>query len=295
MNQNRRIKVLLIGETGLLGSSFERYFRLISFKDYRTISRSGNDISLDLTKTNELIKILDSFKPLYIINCAADLSVNNSQPTLMSWSINTKLLETLTNFCKSNKSKLLHFSTDQYYTIGEDKLHKEDEKVSLMNTYAVQKYSAEKIALLDTNSLVVRTSFVGFDDKQKNNLLYWILNEFKSSLKTNIYCDAWTTSLYVDDLVVLSCRLVFGKNATGLYNLGTQTAYTKADLFQRLAKSLKVNDAQYILTRLADLNPKRPRSLGLDSSKASKILKCKMPTFDQTIEKIVENMKGRLL
>ena len=295
MSQNRRIKVLLIGETGLLGSSFERYFRLINFTDYRTISRSGNDILLDLTKTNELIKILDFFKPLYIINCAADLSVNNSQPTLMSWSINTKLIETLTNFCKSNKSKLLHFSTDQYYTIGEGKLHKEDEIVSLMNAYAVQKYSAEKIALLDTNSLIVRTSFVGFDDKRKGNLLNWILNELKSSRKTNIYYDAWTTSLYVDDLVMLSCRMLFRKNATGLYNLGTETAYTKADLFQCLAKSLNFNDSKYILTRLADIDPVRPRSLGLDSSKASKLLKCKMPTFDQTIQKIVNNMKGRLL
>lgn len=295
MNQNRRIKVLLIGETGLLGSSFERYFRLINFNDYRTISRSGDDILLDLTKTNELIKILDFFKPLYIINCAADLSVNNSQPTLMSWSINTKLIETLTNFCKSNKSKLLHFSTDQYYTIGEDKLHKEDEIVSLMNTYAVQKYSAEKIALLDTSSLIVRTSFVGFDDKRKRNLLNWILNELKSSLKTNIYYDAWTTSLYVDDLVVLSCRMLFRKNATGLYNLGTESAYTKADLFQCLAKSLNFNDSKYILTRLADIDPVRPRSLGLDSSKASKLLKCKMPTFEQTLQKIVNNMKGRLL
>ena len=285
--------VLILGETGLLGSAFVRFFKSNCFSLYRTVSRNSKDIKLDLTNAAALTQLLFSLKPKYIINCAADLSSNiTPSASLKSWSVNTELLNSIVSYCKANNAKLLHVSTDQYYVNGENKLHDEDEAVVLKNTYAVQKYLAERISLLDSNSLILRTSFVGFRKDSSRGLLAWLYQELYSDNITPIFSDAWTTSLHVDHLVEFACCLLFEKNASGIYNLGTQSAYTKAMLFLRISERAGISNPKYILTQSRDIDPEKPRSLGLECSRVQKILGRNLPSFEETVTKIITDIKG---
>lgn len=280
-------EVLLLGDTGLLGSHFLKFLQRRRDIQYRSISRNGPDINVDLTQTELVEKLLYKLRPKYIINCAADLSVNNGLSSLSSWQMNVKLVNDLIAFCTIMDSKLLHFSTDQYYPYGNGDLHCEEDKVFIRSDYALQKYCAERVALLSPTSLIVRTSFIG---RGHNNLLDWILAELRNSSLSQIYNDAWTSSMHVDDLVNLSSRLFFDCEAVGVYNLGLNTSYTKAELFIALAEKLNVIPSNYILAELAKIHPTKPRCLGLDCTKAEKALNCRMPNLDQTLSKIVEEV-----
>lgn len=286
--------ILLLGETGVLGSEFCKVLQGSSNLKLRTVSRNGSDIKLDLTHFDELKGLLSQLKPTHIINCAADLSSNQGAQSLSSWQLNVELINVLASYCSLSDCRLLHYSTDQYYPVGEHNLHTEVEKIHLNTLYALQKYCSEQVALLSPESLILRTSFLGLSRGPRQNLLDWFVEELQTKNATMIFTDVWTTSLFVNDLVKLSCKLFLDCEAVGLYNLGTEKPYTKADLFLALASHLNVSDPKFNLTSLHKINPVKPRSLGLNCSKARSLLKCDLPNLQQTVTKIVEDLGDQI-
>src|SRR3989338_815561 len=167
------MKTLLLGSTGLLGPSVAReaYRRSHVLLD---AARREASITLDIADNQALRSLLDEENPDLVINCAALVNVElcESDPTL-AWHVNARPLAFLAEWSRTTGGRLLHVSTDHYFTEGGAAPHAETAPISLVNEYARTKFAAEAFALTAPNALVLRTSIVGIRGWENPTLAEW--------------------------------------------------------------------------------------------------------------------------
>ena len=153
------IKVLLTGSRGQLGFSIEK----LKPKGIKLISFDKNQF--DLSKTNNIKKILEELKPDFIINCGAFTNVEmaeNKKEIVMN--INANSVKEIALYLKQNGGNLIQISTDYVFDGLNSSAYKVNDKVSPLNQYGLSKAKSEKFMqeiLGDTNQgIVIRTSWL---------------------------------------------------------------------------------------------------------------------------------------
>ena len=163
MHPEKRKRVLVVGDSGMAGQEFLRQLKSKRYK-INGISRTGSDIQLDVLKESKLL--LDYFKkirPDIVINCAAIVSLANcEQNPKVAKDVNSILPGRLAEYSGEIGAKFIQISTDHYYTGDKDKLHKEEDNITIINKYAETKFLGEINALSNENSLVIRTNITGY-------------------------------------------------------------------------------------------------------------------------------------
>lgn len=285
---------IVIGSTGMAGQAFTTQL-LEQGINFLTVSRAQSDHDLDLSDVQSVLALLRQIRPKWIINCAAVTSFTliDSDPK-SSWAVNAELPYILSMYCdESADCRLLHMSTDHFFSGSGPTLHSESDKVLLQNCYARQKFAAEQFVLLSPKSLVLRTSILGFRGTRGATLLEWIFSNIVAKEAVDLFTDAWTTSIFVMDFVRLATDMFFEKGASGLYNLAGSEAYSKADLYVRIAERLNGDISRCNMCSLENVDPKRARSLALDSSRAAAKLSVSLPTFEETVTSSVAEFRRR--
>ena len=156
-------KAVVLGGTGMLGMEIVRRLKDSDW-DVKTIARSNADINIDVSKEDsQLEKILTIQKPSLVINCAAMVSLAECehQPK-KAMRVNGLIVNEIIKGCNLTQAKLVHISTDHWYTGDGNKLHRENEEIKLVNQYSRSKYIGEINALQNSRSLVIRTNITGF-------------------------------------------------------------------------------------------------------------------------------------
>ena len=148
-------------------SSFEH---LISFKpDYPEPPHTEEQHEEMSTYQSKLKELFSSNEA--VINCIAETDFNKCnhyngiEANVAIPSKISKLISESSIFC-------VHISTDAFYE-SESNNSNENSKIRLNNHYAQQKFDAE-LALADTNSLLLRTSFVGKNHRNAGMINYLI-------------------------------------------------------------------------------------------------------------------------
>ena len=180
---------------------------------------------------------------------------------------------------------LTHISTDHFYDYGADYAHDEDDKVVILNEYARQKYASEKIALQDKNSLVVRTSIIGYKYSKKLTFIEWILSTIKKKKEITGFKDAYTSSIDVDsfvDILLLSLE----KEIIGTYNIGSSEVYSKYDLIEKIINTLNLPNIKLEASSVSELETPRASCCGLNVKKIEEVLDIKMPSLTNIIKKL---------
>lgn len=286
--------VLLLGATGLAGTAvknnlIERGVTLVG------VARANSDIKCDLSDETQLIRLLHAKKYHAIINAAAQIDINRCEThPLESWKINAKLVSILTNYCLERNIPLLQISTDHYYTTGDGYPHKEQDPVILNNEYSRHKYAAEAYALASKNSLVIRTSILGFRPNRMDGLIPWAMSMLFQQKAIELFNDAWTSSIDVETFAEVALTLFMDLKYTGLINVGSRTVYTKERLIRSLADKLEL-DHSFCTTTSVKKKLNRSNCLGLDVTKVEKLLKRKMPTLAEVCDNLVHNLDCKQL
>lgn len=238
MKSVNKQKYLIIGATGLLGFSLSLYFSNHSSVDlFGTFRKNKNQLKkmthikvLDLTKKENLEKIIKRINPDFLINC---LSLENYRESslfqlISLYSIVPKILNELSykyNF------KIINISSDIVYGSKINFLSNEKSSLDLENNYALSKYLGE---ISSDNVLNIRTSIFGHSLHFNKGILDWFLLQKECNLYEN-YFFSGISSYELSKIIFKICSENF---IPGVYNIGSK----KISKFHLLKKVMSIYD-----------------------------------------------------
>jgi dTDP-4-dehydrorhamnose reductase len=152
------IKVLVTGSNGQLGSEIKKISG--SFPE---IEFSFTDVDeLDITNPWKVADYLTSFKPQYLINCAAYTAVDKAETDLSAATlINATAVGILAEQSAEIDCRIIHVSTDYVFNGKGPRPYKEDDRVDPQSVYGRTKREGEKLCQkMNANSLIIRTSWL---------------------------------------------------------------------------------------------------------------------------------------
>lgn len=278
--------ILITGANGQLGYDFQRLFDELK-EEYIATDRDELDIT-DIEKVREFVK--DKNIAL-IINCAAYNNVDKAEdePELCK-KLNTYAPKDLAIVAKEIGAEYITYSTDFVFD-GEKKApYTEEDIPNPLSIYGKSKYKGEKeVFKVKPNSFVVRTSWVfGIAN---NNFNKQVINWSKSKDELSIVDDQISSPTYSKDLAYYSWELIKTKKY-GLYHLSNDGEASKYDqgkyVLGKIGWQGKLNRVK---TKDFNLKAKRAEYTKLDSSKLEKAIGKKIPSWENGIDRFLEEME----
>ena len=242
-----RISILILGASGMLGSSL---FRALSANPRLEVFGSLRDCNfiqyfdqalhhslisgIDMKNETDLLNLLQSIKPNFLINCVGIIKQQpNAKDHLENISINSLLPHLLALFCKETNTKLIHFSTDCVFS-GTSGYYREHDFADANDLYGRTKFLGEVIA---PNCITLRTSIIGHELNSNKSLIDWFLsqsNEVKGFTKA-IFSGMPT----IEISRIVSEFIIPNTDLCGLYHLSSEPI-NKYELLKLVAKTYGV-------------------------------------------------------
>ena len=183
--------ILIIGDTGMLGSELTNFLKLKQVKVFGC-SRNSTTKTLDILDFNKTIDYLDYVNPDILINCAAEINLDLCESNLnYALKINSLVVQNMAFWCKKKNKKLVQISTDQFF---KKKKNKETDFVYFYNNYGLSKYLGECFAKEAPKSLILRTSIIGPGTK-KSSFVDWVIDSIKNKRNMTLFDDYYNSSI----------------------------------------------------------------------------------------------------
>ena len=278
--------ILITGAKGQLGYDFQRLFDEIGEK-YIATDRDDLDIT-DIEKVREFVKEKNI---TLIINCAAYNNVDKAEdePELCK-KLNTYAPRDLAIVAKEIGADYITYSTDFVFDGKKKAPYTEENIPNPLSVYGKSKYEGEKeVFKVKPDSFVVRTSWLfGIAN---NNFNKQVINWSKSKDELSIVDDQISSPTYSKDLAYYSWELIKTKKY-GLYHLsngGEASKYNQGKyVLDKIDWQGKLNRAK---TKDFNLKAKRAEYTKLDSSKLEKTIDKKIPSWENGIDRFLEEME----
>ena len=278
--------ILITGAKGQLGYDFQRLFDKLK-EEYIATDRDDLDIT-DIEKVREFVK--DKNIAL-IINCAAYNNVDKAEDEVeLCKKLNTYAPRDLATVAKEIEAEYITYSTDFVFDGEKKASYTEEDIPNPLSIYGKSKYEGEKEVLrVKPDSFVVRTSWVfGISN---NNFNKQVISWSKNREELSIVDDQISSPTYSKDLAYYSWELIKTKKY-GLYHLSNAGEISKYDqakyVLEQIGWQGKLNRAK---TKDFNLKAKRAEFTKLDSSKLEKAIGKKIPSWQNGIDRFLEEMK----
>ena len=241
--KNEKIKVLILGATGLIGSGL---FNSLSNNDslevfgtirLQSLSKlfpkklkrnlfSGIDVTID----SAVLKLISRIQPHVVINCIGlTKHLSSGNDPLFAIPLNSYLPHYLASHCKLIGIRFIHISSDCVFS-GKKGNYVESDIPDATDIYGKSKALGE---IEDGSALTLRTSTIGHELTSSHGLLNWFLIQKQECLgfKKALYSGMPTVELarVISDFVIPNPFL------TGLYHIAGPTI-SKYDLLRLIAK-----------------------------------------------------------
>lgn len=278
--------ILITGANGQLGYDFQRLFDELK-KEYIATDRDELDIT-DIKKVREFVK---NKNITLIINCAAYNNVDKAEDEEeLCKKLNTYAPRDLAIVAKEIGADYITYSTDFVFDGKKKAPYTEEDIPNPLSAYGKSKYEGEKeVFKVKQDSFVVRTSWVfGIAN---NNFNKQVINWSKSKDELSIVDDQISSPTYSKDLAYYSWELIKTKKY-GLYHLSNDGEASKYDqgkyVLGKIGWQGKLNRAK---TKDFNLKAQRAEYTKLDSSKLEKVIGKKIPSWENGIDRFLEEME----
>lgn len=295
-------KILITGANGLLGQ------KLVSLlqekKDFsflatgRGESRLGDPSvswkSMDITSKEEVVKVVEDYRPDVIIHTAAMTNVDQceqDQEGCIKQNINAT--QYITEAAEKVNAFLLHLSTDFIFDGTKGPLT-EDEVPNPISFYGHSKLEAEKIVMKSKVRWAIARTVLVFGivkDMSRSNIILWVKKSLEDKKQINVVDDQWRTPTLAEDLA-MGCYLIAKKEAEGVFNISGEEMLTPYDMAMATVDFFKL-DPQYITrsdSTLFTQPAKRPPRTGFIIDKAKRELGYKPHSFKEGIALLKEQL-----
>ena len=278
--------ILITGANGQLGYDFQRLFDSLKAKYIAT------DVA-DFDITNE--KSIDDFFLKHnnislIINCAAynDVDKAESEPDFCML-LNSRAPLNLAKKAKEIGATFVTYSTDFVFDGDIRDPYTEEDMPNPPSVYAKSKRMGEEAVLAEYDkSFVIRTSWVfGIAN---NNFNKQVINWSKTRDELNIVDDQVSVPTYSKDLAYFSWKLIETKKY-GLYHMSNSGICSKYDQAKYVLDNIgwtgKLGTSK---TEDFNLPAKRSKFSKLDSTKLENIVGEKIPSWQDAIDRFLEEL-----
>ncbi len=277
-------KILLTGANGLLGQKLVALLHPHTSFELLATSRGAQRLSdqslpyqsLDLCDAEAVAKCLASFRPDYVIHTAAMTNVDACElDQAECWQQNVEAVSHLVQACETQKSFLLHLSTDFIFD-GSAGPYREEALPSPISYYGESKAAAEKIVQESNLEWAIARTVLVYglaEDISRSNIILWVKKSLEEGKKIQVVDDQWRTPTLAEDLAQ-GCLLIVEKHQKGIFNISGaemmspyDIALATADFFELDASLISRADASTF-----SQPAKRPPKTGFIIEKAEKML-----------------------
>jgi len=243
-----KIKILILGASGMLGSTLFRYFSLnSSFDTYgsvrtlesvRDLLKNGSKNligNVDVLNSDDLIHLFENIRPNIVINCVGLVKqLSSAEDPLMVLPLNSVLPHKLAKICALANARLVHFSTDCVFS-GSQGLYKESDFADAQDLYGRSKFLGE----VDyPHAVTLRTSIIGHELNSSKSLVCWFLSQLNS---VNGFKKAIFSGLPTIEIAKIIEQYVLPyPQIKGLYHLSAEPI-SKFDLLSLVAQQYAKN------------------------------------------------------
>ena len=207
------MRFLITGINGQLG--YDINLELLK-RGYSSILSPTRD-EMDLTKEEDVRKIIMDFKPDVIFHCAAYTAVDKAEEDKeLCYDVNVNGTKYIAKYANAVESRVIYISTDYVFDGTKDGIYVEDDEVCPINYYGKTKYLGEEEVKKCTDYLIARISWV-FGINGKNFVKTMLkLSETKSEL--SVVADQVGSPTYTVDLAKLLVEMALTKKQ-GIYHI----------------------------------------------------------------------------
>ena len=278
------MKILVIGGTGMLGSSImlsdttnELWGTYLGEKP-----SSKRILELDITEGKNVSGLINDLNPDAIIHTAAITNVDfcEKNPDVAK-KVHTEGTKNVLLVAKEIGAHFIYISTDSVFTT-EKGYFKEEDIPSPVNVYAKTKYDGEKETTKYKDSCIIRTNIYGYSWLPKHSIAEWILNSLREKKPLNLFKDVNFSPLLVNNLAEILLEII-EQNLTGLYHVACPEGISKLDFGLKIAELYNFDKGLInpISISQLDLSAPRPLNPTLDCSKIQQKLKSQLLDVDQ--------------
>ncbi len=291
-------KIIITGSNGLLGQKMVKLLLSKNNYEIHALSRGENRLAnkegytyhrIDITKKDQLTKLVSEIQPLYIVHTAAMTNVDACELNQAKCDmINVDTVKTLVDLCKINNIHLIHLSTDFIFDGMKGAFYTEEDDPNPLSYYGLSKLKSEKI-ILNTMSryTIIRTILVYglVDNNDRSNIVLWVKNSIENKKEINVVTDQYRMPTLAEDLAE-SCLLAIENDAFGIFNVSSNKLMSIYEIAIEVAKMfhLDVNYIKPIITSELNLPAKRPFKTGFDLNKSITELKLPSYTFVERLQ-----------
>jgi dTDP-4-dehydrorhamnose reductase len=293
-------RILVVGSNGMLGQRTISFFA--KFQDFEILGCSVEEKPVknnyeycccDLTKRENVKKIIYDFYPDFIINAAAFTNVDLSEiERETAWKVNVKGVEYLAETARVLDSHLIHISSD-YIFDGSNGPYAENAKPNPLGYYGRTKLASEN-ALKISGSVhtILRTNVLFGIADSRPDFVRWVINSLKNKKQIRIVTDQFNNPTFIDDLVQAISKVIeFRKDGT--YHIGGRDFLSRFEFTERIADFFDLDKSLISAIKTEELNQKarRPLKSGLITLKAETELGFKPHTILESLSMMKKELK----
>lgn len=272
-----RLKVLVLGSTGLIGHQVFNYLvKTEKYELYNITYRkklNNETILCDVRNQDKFTEQVKSISPDVIVNCIGILIQGANLDPENAIFINAYFPHKLMSLADELNCKLIHISTDCVYSGEKGIPYTEKDFKDGKDTYAKSKGLGE---IINENHLTLRTSVIGPELKTDGEeLFHWFMSQ---SGEINGYTKAIWSGVTTTMLAKVVDWAIDHKT-TGLYHVTNNKSIDKYTLLNLLKKYTK---------RKIIINPIIGKELNKSFIDTRKELNFIIPSYEQMIKEMVE-------
>lgn len=222
------MRIMVTGARGMLGREVVNCLEMQGHEVWGTDVVSIEE-PLDITKPDQIRYAVASFRPRWIVNCAAYTNVDGAEEhEEEAFMLNAKGPEMLALACRKNSIKLLHVSTDYVFDGTKDAPYSEEDPPGPVNVYGVSKLAGENVIRHQmTDYLIVRTQWlIGLYGR---NFVSTILAAAQVKDTLQVVNDQWGCPTFAPDLAK-AIALLMEIDARGIFHVCNRGRATWYDL-----------------------------------------------------------------
>ena len=277
--------VLILGASGLLGSSLSPHLISNDFKVLRQSRSPGLDIQLDLASNNDWCSCLKKYKPDVVINIAAATDVDHcEQNPQYAFDANVRPLLAFKDAlsCEDKKPYLIHISTDQVY---DGRGPHSECSPRPCNVYGLSKLASE-MSITACPTAILRTSFFGSSHApNRQSFSDWITHSLRKNINIKAFHDVSFSAIHMNTLCKIISRAI-DLRPIGTFNVGTADGISKANFILTLAHKLGLQTETIEVSSIANhsLRARRPLDMRMNCILFEKTFGIKAPMMSEQIQ-----------
>ncbi len=293
----KRKKVVVTGSNGLLGQKLIKLLVGRNECEVFALSRGKNRIhsksgytyySIDLTRAEDLEKLLHEIRPDFLVHTAAMTNVDACELNPEECDrMNVEVVENLVRILKPIHTHLIHLSTDFVFSGLKGSFYTEEDEPDPVNHYGLSKLRSEEVLQASGISYAILRTVLVYglvDGNDRSNVVLWVKNSLEQKKEIRVVTDQLRMPTYAEDLAE-ACWLAIDTRATGIFNVSSSELISIYDLALEVADAFGLDKSLIhpVKTDQLSLPAKRPVSTGLDLSRSASVLHLPMHTFSERL------------